>query len=114
MSARGTQNKKKQAFREALRKYGEKVGVDPHFWMYDLMKRKGVRLDLKFQAAKELAQYLEPKLRSMQVSGDTENPLMVIQQMTTAQLDARIAQLTKKFAAVTNGHEVRDGDDDTG
>lgn len=69
--------KKKLAFREALRKYAEDRNVDPHFWMVDLLKRKGVKLELKLQAAKELAQYLEPKLRSVEVSGNEDKPLVI-------------------------------------
>jgi hypothetical protein len=59
---KGTQHKKKRESRAAQRKYAADKGVDPHFWMVDLLTRKGVRLELKFQAATELAQYLEPNI----------------------------------------------------
>jgi hypothetical protein len=59
---KGAQHKRKAEFRAALRKYAEDHGVDPPYWMVDLLTRKGVKLELKFQAAKELAQYLEPEI----------------------------------------------------
>lgn len=36
-----------------------------------------VSRELKFQAAKEVAQYLEPKLRATEISGDPDRPLIV-------------------------------------
>lgn len=60
--------------------------------------------ELKFQAAKELAQYLEPKLKSVEVTGDPENPLyMGIEQLTPEQRIARIAELWEKRNGVSIG-----------
>lgn len=72
----GSGNKRKEAFQEQLRTYCAEKHVDPHWYMVDLIA--DASLDdpgLKFQAAKELAQYLEPKLRAIEVSGDPDQPL---------------------------------------
>ena len=74
---KGSINKGKVEFRKALRKYAQDRNADPHYWMVDLMCKKGVRYELKLQAAKELAQYLEPKLRAVEVSGDPEHPIIL-------------------------------------
>jgi len=82
---RGSVNREKLEFRDRLRRYMKDRNIDPHYFMIDLIaddstqlvpNSKGemvevpaVPLDLKFQAAREVAQYLEPKLRSMEVSG---------------------------------------------
>jgi cytochrome c553 len=58
-----------------------------------------VRLEVKLQAAKEVAQYLEPKLRAVEVSSDPDRPLRV-EQMTNEQLDAQIAALAAKYQAL--------------
>ena len=91
---RGKPNKKKEAFRAALRKYMGAKKVDPHHYMVDLLADQDVEdLSLKFQAAKELAQYLEPKLRSVEVTGDEDNPLSVRLEDAAKLSDAQILTL---------------------
>lgn len=46
--------------------------------MADVLKKPGVALEIKMQAAKELAQYLEPKLRSTELSGNNDNPVRLV------------------------------------
>jgi hypothetical protein len=41
-------------------------GVDPITFFGDLLKNENVPLDLRFQAAKELAPYVHPKLTSIE------------------------------------------------
>ena len=67
--------------------------------MADLIKRRGVRLELKLQAAKELAQYKQPKLRAVEVTGNEEKPLVI---KDASERQARIQELQAKL----NGHEV--------
>ncbi|SRR6266568_3730280 len=95
-SRKGRPNKHKTTFREQLRAYCESLGVDPHRFMADLMADDSdvvygvdvegnpimgpaVKKELKFNAAKELAQYLEPKLKAMEldVSGTQDKPLVI-------------------------------------
>src|SRR2546426_1094030 len=91
-SRRGKKNKHPKAFRDQLRAYCDQLGVDPFHCMADLIANQdvitiavdtegtpttapAVSLDLKFRAARELAQYLEPKLRSVELTGDPSKPL---------------------------------------
>lgn len=96
-SRKGIPNKKKMAFRDALKKYCDDRHVDPHYWMVDLLVKQRVGVELKLQAAKELAQYLEPKLKSVELKGDAEHPLYVAyDQLTPEQLEARVLALWEK------------------
>ncbi|MDX1555811.1 MAG: hypothetical protein R3212_07285 [Xanthomonadales bacterium] len=96
------ETRKKMEFRAALREYCRKIKVNPFHFMAHLIAEEKVPLEMKFQAARELAQYLEPKLRAVQVSGDAENPLEV-RDHTARQ--ARIQELLGKL----NGQEVEAG-----
>jgi hypothetical protein len=92
---KGTPNKGKRGFREALRAYCAQLGVDPHRFMAEMMVNDelvpiGVSLTgepilapavsatLKLHAARELAQYLEPKLKAIEHSGDVDKPVAVV------------------------------------
>ncbi len=93
-SRRGSAHQKKQAFRESLMAYMQDKAVDPHYYMVDLiaddsMKEvvigdgsvvtmPAVSRELKFQAAKELAQYLQPKLRAVELSTEDGAPLFEV------------------------------------
>ena len=86
---------RKAQFRDNLKAYCLSRGIDPHLFMVDLIADceevalgvveghlvMGPRIpwDLKLKAAKELAQYLEPKLRAMdmEISGNAEEPLVI-------------------------------------
>ena len=111
-SRKGVPNKAKAEFREALRAYAKKHHVEPHYWMVDLLadtteviekvldeqgsvheiRLPRVSIELKFKAASELAQYLEPKLRSMLVEGNPASPLTVLQALPDTALDALISR----------------------
>lgn len=84
---KGTPNKHKRTFREQLRDYCESIGVDPHRFMADMIAdaelvaigvddagvavlAPAVSKKMKLEAAKELAQYLEPKLKAVEHSGE--------------------------------------------
>ncbi len=92
---KGTGNKRKGSFREELRAYCATLGVDPHHFMADLIAdtatvhigvtadgtpivAPAVGMTLKLQAARELAQYLEPKLKAVEHSGDIAHTVRVI------------------------------------
>lgn len=94
---KGSVNKKKEDFRQRLLSYMHTKAVDPHYYMVDLIADTSTKMvvighgesaavvevptvsvEHKLQAAKELAQYLQPKLRSMEIGSDAENPLHVI------------------------------------
>jgi hypothetical protein len=86
--------------------------IDPHYWMVKCLADDSMRttvtadgatvltptvpLGLKFDCAKELANYLEPKLRSVVVTGDQDNPLTVLHALPDADLDARITRLLRQ------------------
>jgi hypothetical protein len=110
---KGAPTKAKAAFRDALRTYATGKDCDPHRWLVRLMAdtrttlerqevdeagvvhhfyTPTVPLNLKLTAAIELANYLEPKLRSVVVTGDAENPLTVLHAMPQADLDALLAR----------------------
>ncbi len=99
---KGSVNKKKEDFRQRLLSYMHTKAVDPHYYMVDLiadtttkivvighgewaaaMEVPTVSVEHKLQAAKELAQYLEPKLRSVEVGSDAGNPLRVMIEMVS-------------------------------
>jgi len=75
-SRKGRGNKKKVAFREALQAYCNERSIDPHYFMADLLADETLDdVHLKFQAARELAQYLQPKLRSIELKGNADEPI---------------------------------------
>lgn len=93
-SRQGRPNKTKQDFRTRLQAYATRHKVDPFFAMVKMLADTSTRevltetgqtitiptisASLKFACAKELAQYLQPKLRSVVVQGDVDAPLEVI------------------------------------
>jgi|SRR6185295_8219983 len=100
---KGVPNKAKAAFRDALRAYATRKHVDPWHFMVDCIAddTTSVRLTAdggtitvptvslahKIECAKELANYIEPKLRSVVVSGDAANPVSVLHAMPQDQFD---------------------------
>lgn len=78
-SRKGRPNKRKADFRAALQAYAEEKHVDPHYWMIDLIADPDADIGHKVQCAKEVAQYLQPKLKAMdlEISGNPEKPLVV-------------------------------------
>jgi hypothetical protein len=86
----------KQAFRVRLREYCASIGVDPHYYMADMIADTEevvlgvsdtglvimgpkIKPSEKLKAATELAQYIEPKLKSvdMELSGNQARPIIV-------------------------------------
>jgi hypothetical protein len=101
-SRKGIPNKHPTAFRDQLRTYCASIGADPFRFMADLLvntetvlvgvtdageplSQPAVSLGLKFQCAKELARYLEPQLRSVELTGDPERPLRIDTAVTLRQ-----------------------------
>jgi predicted HTH transcriptional regulator len=83
---KGTPNKHKQSFREWLKAYCAEKNADPFVYMADMIadmstvvvgvdekgqpiERPAVTKDQKLSAAKELAQYVEPRLKATEHSG---------------------------------------------
>ena len=110
-SRKGSPNAKKLAFRERLARYESRKKVNSFFFMVDMLadtttvptalpdgsivELPTVSMALKFQAAKELSQYKEPKLRSVVIAGDQDNPLRHLHELPQEQLDGRIARLLR-------------------
>lgn len=113
-SRKGKPNTKKQAFRERLHHYCTRHRADPHYWMArqlgdtstwtdaDGIMHPTVPLAIKAECAAQLAQYLQPKLRSVTVAGDAENPLRYLYEMPSDQLQELIARLLRETGLV--GH----------
>jgi hypothetical protein len=76
---KGTPNKHKTSFREGLRAYCALLGVDPHRYMAEMIADPEADKVLKLNAAKELAQYIEPKLKAMEHSGEIDHMVRVIE-----------------------------------
>jgi hypothetical protein len=93
--AKGTSNKTQGDFRTRLAAYCARYKVDPHYAMVRMLADTStqmvgltadgapvlgptVPLALKFQCARELAHYLQPKLRSVVVTGDADAPLEIL------------------------------------
>lgn len=99
----GRQSKKKREFRELVTAYCKKKGVDPFEFFVDVIageilvgEGEHIRIEHKLTAAKELAQYMQSKLRSVEVT--------VVPEVPKAHTDAevrheRIAALEKKRTA---------------
>ena len=75
----GTPNKEPSAFRTQLQAYCDSIGADPHKTMADMIVDPEADKPLKFNAAKELAQYLQAKLKSVEHSGSLDHHVEVIQ-----------------------------------
>ena len=74
-SRKGIPNKARSLFRVALRDYCNKINANPFQFLADVIVDEAAELALRTMAAKELAQYMEPKLRAMQVTGHGDGPL---------------------------------------
>ena len=76
---KGTPNKHKKEHRESLREFCARIGVDPHRYMAEMILDQRLTPELRFQAAKELAQYLQPRLKAVEHSGEVEHAVRIIQ-----------------------------------
>jgi len=91
----GSPNRAKVDFRVRLEAYCRRYHVDPFEAMVHMLADETMQpvytpagevvgevptvpIALKFQCAKELAQYLQPKLRSVMVSGDPVQPFEIL------------------------------------
>ena len=79
---KGTPNKHKKEHRESLREFCARIGVDPHRYMAEMIADQRLTPELRFQAAKELAQYIEPKLKAVEHSGEMDHTVTRIIQVT--------------------------------
>jgi hypothetical protein len=68
-SRKGKPNRAKVEFREQLQQYCDDKGVNPFFLMVDLIADPMLE-DM------ELAQYLQPRLRAIELSGNPDAPLL--------------------------------------
>jgi hypothetical protein len=75
-SRKGRPNRAKMTFRAELQAYCASIGLNP-FHQLAQLAADVTRDDqhLRFLALKELCQYLQPKLRAMQLSEDPANPV---------------------------------------
>ena len=100
----GRQSKKKQEFRALVTAYCKKKDVDPFEFFVDVIagdvlvsKGEYVKIEHRLTAAKELAQYMRPKLRSIEMQVVPEIP----KTHDDAEVrQARIVALEKKRIAV--------------
>jgi hypothetical protein len=69
-----------------------------------------VPLGLKFDCAKELAAYLEPKLKAVILTGDAANPVRHLHELPQAQLDALITRLLRQTGYASGPAPVLDPD----
>tara|TARA_R100000231_G_scaffold4794_2_gene8007 strand:- start:264 stop:656 length:393 start_codon:yes stop_codon:yes gene_type:complete len=70
---KGTPNKKTVALQERVKKFMQKQGIknfDPLVALAGIAVDKATPLKLKVESLKELAQYLHPKRRAVEVSGE--------------------------------------------
>ena len=74
---KGSKNKEKRAFRDRIKEYCAAKGIDPFEFMVDTIGKPRVPYALRLKAAAELAQYLEPKLRAVEVTGNPDKPLVI-------------------------------------
>ena len=96
----GKPNKHPKAFRDKLRAYCARLGIDPFEYMADLIANTElvpigvdaegqpvlaplVPVQVKFNCAKELASYLEPRMRTLEVTGHPDHPLHFMVQVKT-------------------------------
>ena len=103
---RGRQVKKKREFRELVSAYCKKKGVDPFQFFVDVIAGEAsvneetgeyIKIEHKLTAAKELAQYMQSKLRTVEVRVVPEVPR---EHTDEAARTKRINDLMKKRAAV--------------
>lgn len=72
---KGSKNKDKADFKSWLEVQCAKHGKDPFEFMAYSMNNRRIDYVTRVQCAKELAQYMQPKLRAVEVSGNPDKPL---------------------------------------
>lgn len=116
----GRQVKKKQEFRALVTAYCRKKGVDPFEFFADVIATdvsvnedmdEYVKLEHRLTAAKELAQYMQPKLRHMELQTQPDEALdalvTLFQGLTPAKMRAAFQGAVNALNPVqTNGHAI--------
>lgn len=114
----GRQVKKKQEFRALVTAYCKKKGVDPFEFFADVIaadvpvdEREYIKLEHRLTAAKELAQYMQPKLRHMELQTQPDETLdalvTLFQGLTPAKMRAAFQGAVNALNPVqTNGHAI--------
>lgn len=76
---KGTPNKATGPFRERLRAMLDEMDADPFKFMAETIKNAEASYEVRMRAASELSKYVEPQLRStdVTVSGNPDAPLIV-------------------------------------
>ena len=75
---KGSKNKAPIAFRERLRLYCQEAGVDPFEFLVNCLKKPKLENAHKINCAKELAKYLEPQLRSVEMELGAETRRAIV------------------------------------
>src|SRR5262249_39496994 len=90
---KGGHNRPHTSHAADLRAYLAQQNADPHCFMVDIMQDATLSAGLRFQAARELAQYLSPKLKAIEHSGQMEilEKLQRLDTCTDEELDQIIA-----------------------
>lgn len=98
-------SKARATFRMNFQRYCDRLGADPFKWMAQTLadattwidgegkEHYTVPLPIKVECATQLAQYLQPKLRAIELSADADNPVLILQAMPQGELDAYLAKL---------------------
>ena len=93
---KGAKNKLSSVIAKSIAQMCKDKDVDPFEAMIDILANKRTQSLLRFHCAKELAQYIHPKLTAIKMSGDPDNPLIVYQEMSSEMRKARIDILLEK------------------
>jgi len=80
-------------FRQFLKDYCAQKKVDPYTFFIDVLAMPDASLNHKLIAAREIAQYIEPKLRSLEHTGEVTvvQKLQRLESCTDAELEELIA-----------------------
>lgn len=91
----GLSKKAKADYRDRLLAYMAEHDADPHQFMAACIAGliPGASLDHKIACARELAQYVIPKLKAIELSGDAANPIRVLQELSDSDLARMISGL---------------------
>jgi hypothetical protein len=75
----GTPNKRKTEFHAAVAAYVEEHNADPFHFIARLVADTSAQIEHRLQAAKELAQYLQPKLKAIEHSGGLDHHVTFVE-----------------------------------
>jgi hypothetical protein len=90
----GTPNKASIENRTAILAYCQSIGVDPFRWMADQLAKDRQETRIKLACAEALADRLVPRLKSIEITGNAENPVhFLVEQLTPAERQLRQERL---------------------